>query len=205
MIVTIFYSFVSSIFWPRIHLELRTRKVVFISDTDILDGIDSPKIKKKETTLVVKRRSTIILEVNIRKKVSCVFKIFINPIWHCFFEPSVIITLLLLLRCMIMKLDAGIKLEVLHTMVTKPFVTSLLLRNYDVITCISLTHRPKFQMLVSPKPLDWFGWNLVFRGTFGCLFQISSLISLLKTFKIPFQGNIWNENFKYTLTNSLLW
>ena len=27
-------------------------------------------------------------------------------------------------------------------------------------------------------------------------FNISSLISLLKTFKISFQGNIWNENFR---------
>ena len=51
-------------------------------------------------------------------------------------------------------------------------------------------------MLVSHKPLDWFGWNLVSRGTFGCLFQISSLISVLKAFKISFQGNIWNENFR---------
>ena len=54
--------------------------MVFISDTDILGGTDSPKKqkKKKETTLVVKCRSMIILEVNIRKKVSCVFRIFLN-------------------------------------------------------------------------------------------------------------------------------
>ena len=53
--------------------------MVFISDTDILGGIDSPKKqKKKKTTLVVKRRSMIILEVNIRRKVSCVFNIFLN-------------------------------------------------------------------------------------------------------------------------------
>ena len=50
--------------------------MVFISDTDIFGGIDSPK--KMKTTLVVKRRSMIILQVNIRKKVSCVFKIFLN-------------------------------------------------------------------------------------------------------------------------------
>ena len=36
---------------------------------------------------------------------------------------------------MIMKSGTGIKLEVLYTMVTKN-VTSLLFRNYDVITCI---------------------------------------------------------------------
>ena len=37
---------------------------------------------------------------------------------------------------MIMKFGTGIKLDVFHTKVTKNFVTSLLLRNYDVITCI---------------------------------------------------------------------
>ena len=35
---------------------------------------------------------------------------------------------------MIMKLGTDIKLEVFYTVVTKKFVTSLLLRNYDVIT-----------------------------------------------------------------------
>ena len=66
------------IFYSTIHLELKTRKVVFISDTDILGGIHSPKkAKQKKTTVVVKRRLMTILEVNIRKKVSCVFKIFL--------------------------------------------------------------------------------------------------------------------------------
>ena len=37
---------------------------------------------------------------------------------------------------MMMKFGTGIKLNVFYTMVTKTFVTSLLLRNYDVITCI---------------------------------------------------------------------
>ena len=37
---------------------------------------------------------------------------------------------------MIMKFGTGIKLDVFYTMVTKNFVTSLLLRNFDVITCI---------------------------------------------------------------------
>ena len=36
----------------------------------------------------------------------------------------------------IMKFGTGIKLDVFYTMVTKTFVTSLLLHNYDVITCI---------------------------------------------------------------------
>ena len=38
---------------------------------------------------------------------------------------------------MIMKFGTGIKPDVFYTMVTKNVVTLLLLRNYDVITCIS--------------------------------------------------------------------
>ena len=37
---------------------------------------------------------------------------------------------------MVMKFGTGIKIDVFYTMVTKKFVTTLLLRNYDVITCI---------------------------------------------------------------------
>ena len=37
---------------------------------------------------------------------------------------------------MIMKFGTGFKLDVFYTMVTKTFVTSLLLRHYEVITCI---------------------------------------------------------------------
>ena len=37
---------------------------------------------------------------------------------------------------MIMKFGTGVKLDVFYTMVTKNFVRSLLLRHYDVITCI---------------------------------------------------------------------
>ena len=37
---------------------------------------------------------------------------------------------------MIMKFDTGIKLDVFYTIVAKEFVTSPLLRKYDVITCI---------------------------------------------------------------------
>ena len=37
---------------------------------------------------------------------------------------------------MIMKFGTSVKLDVFHTMVTKEFVTSLLLRQYDVISCI---------------------------------------------------------------------
>ena len=37
---------------------------------------------------------------------------------------------------MITKFGTGIKINVFYKMVTKTFVTYLLLRNYDVITCI---------------------------------------------------------------------
>ena len=49
MIVMIFYSYyIVLIFGPTIHLELKTRKVVFIFDTHIFGGIDSPKKQKKK-------------------------------------------------------------------------------------------------------------------------------------------------------------
>ena len=37
---------------------------------------------------------------------------------------------------MITKFGTGVKLDVFYTMVTNKFVTSLLSRHYDVITCI---------------------------------------------------------------------
>ena len=37
---------------------------------------------------------------------------------------------------MIMKFGTDVKLDVFYTMVTKQFVTSLLLRHYDVTPCI---------------------------------------------------------------------
>ena len=57
------------------------------------------------------------------------------------FEPSVMGAIrahhnFVVIVPMIMKFGTGIKLDVFYTMVTKKFVTSLLLRNYDVITCI---------------------------------------------------------------------
>ena len=78
----IFYLFVNFNILTTIHLELKARKVVFIS-TDILSGIDKTKKKIKKTTLVVKRRSIVSLEVKEKQKtnetkVSCVFKIFLN-------------------------------------------------------------------------------------------------------------------------------
>ena len=70
---------------------------------------------------------------------------------------------------MIMKFGTDVKLDVLYTMVSK---------NCDVTTITSLwrhnlylvdQHRPKFQMLVTPKPPTGFDeiWYLeVFRGAF---------------------------------------
>ena len=55
-----------------------------------------------------------------------------------FFEPSVMVSphYNFVVIAPIMKFGTGIKLDVFYTIVTKKFVTSLLLRNYDVITCI---------------------------------------------------------------------
>ena len=47
MIVRIFYSFVN---FNILTLELKTRKVVFISNTHILDGTDSQKIQNKRNS-----------------------------------------------------------------------------------------------------------------------------------------------------------
>ena len=51
-----------------------------------------------------------------------------------FFEPSFLN--FVVIAQPIMKFGKGIKLDVFYTMETKKFVTSLLFRNYDVITCI---------------------------------------------------------------------
>ena len=59
-----------------------------------------------------------------------------------FFEPSVMGGMrapnhnFVVIAPMIMKICTGVKLDVFYTMVTKKLVTSLLLRHYDVITCI---------------------------------------------------------------------
>ena len=63
-----------------------------------------------------------------------------------FFKPSVIgggggdmrapYHNFVIIALMIMKFGTGIQLDVFYTMITKRFVTSLLLRSYDVITCI---------------------------------------------------------------------
>ena len=41
-----------------------------------------------------------------------------------------------LIALMIMKFGTGIKIDVFYTIVAKTFLTSLLLRKYDVIACI---------------------------------------------------------------------
>ena len=59
-----------------------------------------------------------------------------------FFEPSVVggggggHHNFVVIAPMIIKFGTGIKLDVFYTMATKNFVISLLLRNYDVITCV---------------------------------------------------------------------
>ena len=55
-----------------------------------------------------------------------------------FFEPSVMEGghhNFVVIAPMIMKFGTGVKLDLFYTMITKN-VTSLLLRHYDVITCI---------------------------------------------------------------------
>ena len=56
-----------------------------------------------------------------------------------FFEPSVMGPPhhnFVVIAWMIMKFGTGIKVDVFYKTVAKKFVTSLLLRNHDVITCI---------------------------------------------------------------------
>ena len=59
-----------------------------------------------------------------------------------FFEPSGMGGMsppqhnIVVIAPMIMKFGTGINLDIFYTMVTKQTVTSLLLRNYDVIACI---------------------------------------------------------------------
>ena len=68
----------------------------------------------------------------------------INPIWHGLFwnrqswgggqeSPH---HNFVVIPPMIMKFPTGVKLDAFLTMITIKFVTSLLLRHYDVITCI---------------------------------------------------------------------
>ena len=70
----------------------------------------------------------------------------INPIWYCFFEPSVMRGHepphhnFVVIASMIVNSGTSIKFDVFYTMLTKTVVTSLLLRNYDVITCILGLH-----------------------------------------------------------------
>ena len=72
---------------------------------------------------------------------------------------------------MIMKFGTGIKLDVFYTMVTKKFVMSLLLRNYEVITCILADTKPTFQMLIAPKPPSLIWLKFVIERYFMVLFK----------------------------------
>ena len=51
-------------------------------------------------------------------------------------RPKRLSTVVIVVAQMIIKFGMDIKLDVFYTVVTKKFVASLLLRNYDVITCI---------------------------------------------------------------------
>ena len=72
------------------------------------------------------------------------WKDFLTLIDMPFFEPSVMggggMTLphhnFVVIAKIIMKFGTGVKLDVIYTMVTNEFVTSLLLHHYDAITCI---------------------------------------------------------------------
>ena len=67
-----------------------------------------------------------------------------NPIWHWLFVNrqswgeghKIPHHNFVVIAAMIMKLDRGIKIDVFYTVVTKTLGTSLLLRNYDVMTYI---------------------------------------------------------------------
>ena len=85
-------------------------------------------------------RSSIILG---NKKISVFFLTTLTLFDMGFFEPSVMEGHegaphhnFVVMAPMIMKFGTGIKLDEFYTMVTKKFVTSLLLCNYDVITFI---------------------------------------------------------------------
>ena len=56
---------------------------------------------------------------------------------------------------MIMKLGTDMELDVLYTIVTKHFITMLLLSNYDAITGIYADVQASgYYILVTPKALD---------------------------------------------------
>ena len=67
------------IFGPTIHLELKTRKVVFISDTDIFGGIDSPKkAKEKENNSGGKTKIDDYFGSKYKKESELCIQIFLN-------------------------------------------------------------------------------------------------------------------------------
>ena len=86
----IFYSFVSfTILTQDSSVIKNEERGLFVSDTDILGDIDTPN----KHALVVKRRSMIILEVNMRKKVSYIFKIFLNVYYFNIRHTTIIMIL----------------------------------------------------------------------------------------------------------------
>ena len=54
--------------------------------------------------------------------------------------------------------------------------------------------RPKFEMLVTPKPPDWFAEIWYLRVFWGAFFKYQLRFYFWKFLK--FRYNIWNDNFR---------
>ena len=76
---------------------------------------------------------------------------------------------------MIIKFGTSIKLDVFYAMVTKKFVTSLLLRNYDVITCIQADAQAKISDARNSQTPSLTWLKFVIQSYFGVL--VSSMKS----------------------------
>ena len=70
-------------FSPTIHLELKTRRVVFISDTDILGGTDSPKKQKEKESNSGGKTKIYDYFGSKHKNENCVFKAFLTVFRSC--------------------------------------------------------------------------------------------------------------------------
>ena len=94
--------------------------------------------KKSSIQILLKIRQ---IPINFRQRKA---SFYFNPyLTWAFFEPSVMggghegpHHNFAVIAPMIIKFGTGVKLDVFYTTVTKKFVTSLILRQYDVITCI---------------------------------------------------------------------
>ena len=87
--------------------------MVFISDTDILDGIDSPKDPQKKNNSCGKTKIDDHFRSKYKKESELCIQIFLNPTWHSFFW-NVSHHNFVVIAPMIMKLGTGIKLDVFY-------------------------------------------------------------------------------------------